>query len=101
MDLNERFTANHSSLWDGDPTSDQQSMTDEEIWDYWFAPLFAYMDDNRDVIHALAYINVDWDSQPMWGPPYANGFWGDTRLETNPELARRFNQAVTAWKANQ
>ena len=37
----------------------------------------------------------------MWGPPYENGFWGDTRLETNPELARRFNQAVTAWKANQ
>jgi hypothetical protein len=101
MDLNENFTAHHSPLWDGEPTSDQQSMTDEEIWDYWFAPLFAYMEDNRDVIHALAYINVDWDSQPMWGSPYANGFWGDTRLETNPELARRFNEAVTAWKANQ
>ena len=101
MDLNERFTANHSALWDGEPASDRRSMTDEEIWDYWFAPLFSYLDDNRDVIHALAYINVDWDSQPMWGPPYANGFWGDTRLETSPELAGRFNEAVTAWKANQ
>ena len=100
MDLNENFMANHSPLWDGDPTSDQRSMTDEEIWDYWFAPLFAYMEDNRDVIHALAYINVDWDSQPMWGPPYANGFWGDTRLETNPELAGRFNEAVTSWKGS-
>jgi hypothetical protein len=101
MDLKENFTAHHSPLWDGEPMSGQQSMTDEEIWDYWFAPLFAYMEDNRDVIHALAYINVDWDSQPMWGSPYANGFWGDTRLETNPELARRFNEAVAAWKANQ
>ncbi|MDJ0657085.1 MAG: hypothetical protein QNJ40_23195 [Xanthomonadales bacterium] len=101
MDLNENFTAHHSPLWDGEPASNQQPMSDEEIWDYWFAPLFSYMETNRDVIHALAYINVDWDSQPMWGPPYENGFWGDTRLETNPELARRFNQAVTAWKANQ
>lgn len=101
MDLNERFTANHSPLWDGEPTSNQQSMTDEEIWNYWFAPLFAYMEENRDVIDALAYINVDWDSQPMWGPPYESGFWGDSRLETNPELARRFNEAVAAWKAGQ
>lgn len=99
FDLNENFTANHSPLWDGDPTTDQKPVTDDEIWDYWFAPLFAYMEENRDVIDALAYINVDWDSQPMWGPPYESGFWGDTRLETNPELARRFNEAVTAWKA--
>jgi hypothetical protein len=76
-------------------------MTDEQIWDYWFAPLFAYMEDNRDVIDALAYINVDWDSQPMWGPPYENGFWGDTRLETNPVIAERFNEAIANWKSQQ
>ncbi len=101
MDLRENFTANHSPLWDGEPATNRQAMSNEEIWDYWFAPLFAYMADNRDVIDALAYINVDWDSQPMWGPPYENGFWGDSRLETNPELARRFNEAVTAWKSQQ
>ena len=101
MDLNDNFTANHSPLWDGEPTSDQQTMSDEEIWEYWFAPLFAYMNDNRDVINALAYINVDWDSQPMWGPPYESGFWGDTRLETNPEIARRFNEAISSWRAQQ
>ena len=98
FDLNERFTANHSPLWDGEPASNRQTMSDDEIWDYWFAPMFAYMDDNRDVIRALAYINVDWDSQPMWGAPYANGFWGDSRLETNAEIARRFNAAIAAWK---
>ena len=100
FDLNENFTAHHSPLWDGESASNQVGVTDEEIWDYWFAPLFAYMDENSDVIHALAYINVDWDSQPMWGSPYANGFWGDTRLETNPEIARRFNEAIAAWKSN-
>jgi hypothetical protein len=101
MDLNENFTADHSPLWDGEPATDQQSMTDDEIWDYWFAPLFAYMEDNRDVIDALAYINVDWDSQPMWGPPYESGFWGDSRLETNAEIAARFNAAIEKWKAKE
>jgi hypothetical protein len=101
MDLSENFTAHHSPLWDGEPATNQQPITDEQIWDYWFAPLFAYMEDNRDVIDALAYINVDWDSQPMWGSPYENGFWGDTRLETNPEIAKRFNEAVANWKMRQ
>lgn len=99
IDMNENFTAHHSPLWDGESAADQQPMTDDEIWDFWFAPLFAYMDENRDVIGALAYINADWDSQPMWGAPYANGFWGDTRLETNPELAKRFDAAIAAWKS--
>ena len=101
MDLNEKFTANHSPLWDGESASNRQTMSDDEIWDYWFAPLFAYMNDNSDVIYALAYINADWDSQPMWGPPYESGFWGDTRLEANDEIANRFNRAITDWKAAQ
>ena len=73
-------------------------MNDDEIWDHWFEPLFELLEDNRDVIHALAYINADWDSQAMWGPPYHNGFWGDTRLETNEVLAARFSDAIAAWK---
>lgn len=101
MDLNENFTAHHSPLWDGEPASERTAMTDDELWDYWFAPLFDYMEANRDVVDALAYINADWDSQPMWGPPYAGGFWGDSRLESNPELAKRFNEAIAAWKAGE
>lgn len=101
FDIKQRFTANHSPIWDGDPLSDKTPMTDAEIWDYWFAPLFAYMDDNGDAIKALAYINVNWDSQPMWGAPHAGGYWGDSRLETNPELANRFSAAIAAWKKNQ
>ena len=100
FDLKEGFVAHHHAMWDGESASDKQPMTDAEIWDYWFAPMFKLMDDNRDVIRALAYINVDWDSQELWGPPYNEGFWGDTRLEVNAELARRFNDAIAAWKAS-
>ncbi len=99
MDLNENFMANHAGIWDGNPTTGRVAMTDDEIWNHWFAPLFRLLDDNRDAIYALAYINVDWDSQPMWGPPYESGFWGDTRLETNAEIAARFAAAVSEWKA--
>ena len=59
------------------------------------------MNTNTDTVRGLAYINVNWDAQPMWGPPYNGGFWGDTRLENNPEIAERFNRAVENWKAGE
>ncbi|MDH3620609.1 MAG: glycosyl hydrolase [Gammaproteobacteria bacterium] len=98
MDLDENFMAHHTPIWDGESASNRVDMSNKEIWDHWFAPLFALMNDNRDVIHVLAYINVDWDSQAMWGPPYANGFWGDSRLEVNADIAARFAAAIDAWK---
>ncbi|MGI9202272.1 MAG: glycosyl hydrolase [Woeseiaceae bacterium] len=99
FDLNENWTAHHSAIWDGESGSSKQDKSSEEIWEYWYAPLFALMYENRDVIKALAYINVDWDSQQMWGPPYPEGFWGDSRLETNAEIAHKFNAAIAAWKS--
>lgn len=98
IDLRERFMANHSPIWDGPAGEGRKAMSDDEIWAHWFAPLFELLDGNRDVLYALAYINVDWDSQAMWGPPYSSGFWGDSRLEVNAEIARRFGEAVEAWK---
>lgn len=60
--------------------------------------MFDYLQDNKDVIKALAYINVDCDQQLMWGPPHAGSFCSDSRLESNARIARRFNQAVKDWK---
>jgi hypothetical protein len=76
-------------------------MTNDELWNHWFGPLFRLLGDNRDVIHVLAYINADWDSQAMWGLPYASGFWGDSRLESNDEIAVRFARAIENWKRGQ
>ncbi len=98
FDLTEQFEANHHAIWDGESATGQKAMTNEEIWDAWFAPTFEFLQGNTDVVKALAYINVDWDSQELWGPPYHEGFWGDTRLETNPEIAQRFNEAIAEWK---
>ena len=99
VDLLEGFLAHHHASWDGPSGQGRVQMTSDEIWDHWYAPLFEVMAANQDVIHALAYINADWDSQPMWGPPYKDGFWGDTRLEADEAIARRFSDAIAAWKA--
>lgn len=85
-------------VWDGPEGADRQSLTDDEIWSRWFEPFFAFANDNTDVIRAICYINCDWDSQPMWGPPYESGYWGDSRLQTRPELAQRWTDAVVAWR---
>ena len=98
LDLRDRTTANHSPLWDGPAGEDRSTLTDEAIWNASFQPLFDYMADNADVIDGLAYINVRWDDQPMWGPPYASGYWGDTRVEVNADIAARFTAAVRHWR---
>ena len=69
------------------------------IWDQWYAPFFAFIHENRDVVGAVAYINAHWDAQSMWGPPYGNAYWGDSRVQVNPLLAERWLAEVTgpAW----
>jgi len=99
LDLNKKTMANHAPIWDGPAGENVVPMSDDEIWSHWFAPLFQLMDNNDDVIRALAYINVHWDSQAMWGPPYESGYWGDTRLEVNEDIAARFSIAIEEWRA--
>ena len=91
-----RFTG---PLWDGAAGAGERPVTAEEIWNAWYAPSFGFLREHGATIRALAYINCHWDAQPMWGPPYQAGYWGDSRLETNAELARRFTQAVEEWRA--
>lgn len=98
-DIAAKFRANINPLMDGPSGENIHHLSSAEIWQEWYVPLFDWMDVNNDVVRGLAYINVDWDSQPMWGPPYANGFWGDSRLQENSELADRFDQSVATWKA--
>ena len=99
FDLLRRTSANHSPIWDGPSGENEVSLSNEQIWEGWFAPMFDYLDSNRDVIYAVAYINANWDAQAMWGRPYENGYWGDSRLEVNDEIAARFTAEVAAWQS--
>ncbi len=78
------------------PGSPQQ-LGGQGIWNQFFKDqLIPFIDDNRDVIRSVAYINADWQSQPQWKWPDANnGFWGDTRIETNTTIATNWNTYIT------
>lgn len=45
---------------------DLQEVDGELVWDSWFAPFFQFIYHNNDVVRAVSYINVDWNSQSMW-----------------------------------
>lgn len=91
--------ANRSPIWDGAAGSGRVAKTPDEIWREWYEPLFAYVDANRDAIRALAYINALWDAQPMWAAPYAHGYWGDSRIQANDAIRRRWLAQIgkPAW----
>ncbi len=62
------------------------SRAPEQIWREWYTPLFAFSEEHRNLISALAYVNAHWDAQRMWGRPYASGHWGDSRIQANATL---------------
>lgn len=60
--------------------------TGPEIYGDWYAPYFDLVTQNSDVIRAVSYIDANWNAQPMWGPPYQNGYFGDSRVQANPDV---------------
>ena len=89
-DLNQLTTANISPVWDGKAGENRKEVTAEKIWQSWFSPFFAYIRENKQAIKAVSYINADWESQALWSSPYSNGYWGDSRVQSNPEISRRW-----------
>ncbi len=98
FDLTRLTKSNISPIWDGPAAGDVERLKAVDIWNRWYSPMFAFLDEHRGIVNAIAYIDADWDSQPMWGTPYLNGYWGDTRLQANPEIVRRWNRAIARWR---
>ena len=66
----------------------------ENHWRSWYIPLFNRIYDN-DRIKALAYINADWEAQPMW----RNQGWGDSRVQAVDFIRRAWESEIakTPW----
>lgn len=62
----------------------------EDSYARWFEPFFAFVREHTDVIRGVTYINSDWDTQRQWGPPYQNGYFGDSRVQASPEIRERW-----------
>ncbi|OJJ20261.1 hypothetical protein BKI52_17495 [marine bacterium AO1-C] len=89
-DLEAGTRRNINSGLDGPAGGNTRSKTGIQIWDEWFKPYFDYIHQHDDIIRAVAYINADWDAQPKWQSPYPEGYWGDTRVETNAVIRDRW-----------
>ena len=44
------------------------------IWSDWFTPFFNHIENNRDIIRAVSYINTNWPTQQLW----STGFFSTT-----------------------
>jgi hypothetical protein len=74
--------------------------TAAQIWSEWFVPYLQLIHANADVIRAVAYIDADWNAQPMWGPAsnYTQGYWGDSRVQGNTTiLANWLNEVGSSF----
>jgi hypothetical protein len=72
-----------------------ESVSAERIWGRWYAPFFAFVRANADVIRAVAYINTAWKNQPMWSSG-EHGYWGDSRVQASPLILDRFKHELSS-----
>jgi hypothetical protein len=68
---------------------DQKAVTSKKIW-AWYDAFFRYCHANNDVIKAIAYISCGWRFQKMWCAGAGTGWWGDSRVNTNPVILQRW-----------
>ena len=100
FDLQDGTRRHITAIWDGPSGEGTVSLCPDQIWDGWYAKFLSYLNANNDVIHAVAYINADWDAQTMWGSPYASGYWGNSRLEDSPQIAARWSEQIGRWRGD-
>lgn len=59
------------------------------FWDKWFVELFEHIENYKDVVKAISYINCNWYAQPMWDG------WGDTRIQVVPYIKQKWLEKMT------
>ena len=76
------------------PKVDLSDGNGQSHWNNWYALLFNEIY-NNDRIKALAYINADWDSQPMW----TGQGWGDSRVQIDAVVKENWETEIkkTPW----
>ena len=70
----------------------------DQAWEEWFKPFFKTIDDNRDVVKAISYINHDWFRYPMWKKnPTFKGIDSRLQLSTKISLAWRNKMSTSQF----
>ncbi|MCK4749651.1 MAG: hypothetical protein KAT15_21500, partial [Bacteroidales bacterium] len=71
------------------PKVDLKTGSGEDHWTNWYEPLFDRIYDNNR-IKALAYINAEWENQPMW----TGQGWGDSRVQVNDAVKSNWQTEI-------
>lgn len=79
----------------GDSTFSERGHEREDVAEtasieQWFEPFFDFIHQHTDVVRGVSYINSDWDTQRQWAPPYANGYFGDSRVQASEAVKSRW-----------
>ncbi|WP_339918097.1 1,4-beta-xylanase [Yeosuana marina] len=66
----------------------------KEAWELWFIPFFNTLNQNKDVIKAFSYINVDWSVQPMW---INNDLFKhvDSRIQESEFISKKWQEEIS------
>ncbi len=83
-------------LFDGKQFSDTFLTNPEQAkqaWEDWFVPFINTLNDNKDVIKAFSYINVNWPIQPMW---IDNGLFKhvDSRIQESEFITKKWLEEI-------
>lgn len=64
-----------------------------EAWEKWFVPFFDMVENNRDVIKAIHYINCNWKVRPMWleNPTFQDV---DARIQESAEITTKWKEKM-------
>ncbi len=66
----------------------------QKAWDEWFTGFIKVLNDNKDIVKAFSYINVDWPSQAMW-IDNVTFQQVDSRIQTSPLISKNWIEEVS------
>lgn len=85
---------NITGILDGPAGEGLHQLKAKQIWKQWYEPFFRFIDKNKELIKAVAYINTHWDKQSMWGSPYNGGYWGNSQVQDNPYISKQWKEKI-------
>lgn len=65
----------------------------KRVWETWFVSFFDTLNENKDIIKAFSYINVNWSVQPMWitNPTFQKV---DSRIQVSEFISERWKREI-------
>ena len=84
-----KFTGDTKETRLNDPTQA------DEAWEKWFVPFFNAIEENKDVVKGISYINCNWTSHVMWkeNPTFQDV---DARLQLSEKISEKWNEKMAS-----